>query len=584
MVPTRRGGLGLIRNKGKGEQGATLVTIIIIFSILSIIGITLFGMISNSQAFVSKEKTNLTDRTIAENAINEGIAQIETKSENLSVKGLTPSAALKEIDQMLNSIKSLGEYKYTISHETIRDGKDDGIIVKEITVEANIGESGKKITRKMMLSTIAEIFQYSLFTPTNLTLNGAPYLEGDFYVGGNINTRNEAKWISSGVERRLPTSYAALNGYLTVKNKYYYYFNGWKEFTADTQSLNQFFSIAPFLRDRKVIVTKIDVSNLINEKKDEPIIIGDKNHYKDIYHSFSNTHTFDSSVKGNELTIKNGAKVTINGNLYLTSNLYVESGGELTIKGNVYVGGNLKIDTFKKENNKTTQGGKLIVDGGSMKVNGSATLGHSTYKLHEDHINQYGTIILTSKKDFLYINKDTSIRNFNFTGQMYVNENVIINGDFNTNGTAYVKKTATIEDFSNYDGTLILVADENVQIANNNLYNDEPKVLHAYFYSNKQLEIYGVGSHLKIIGGIYGQPIILNAAKGKTKNGQNISCENGFDKHYDLCFEKAHKNLPPEKSRLSIIYNENMILNPPTGIPTTDKLQLKYLYTKYERK
>lgn len=64
----------------------------------------------------------------------------------------------------------------------------------------------------------------------------------------------------------------------------------------------------------------------------------------------------------------------------------------------------------------------------------------------------------------------------------------------------------------------MLLSDSNIQLANNNLYNDTPKVINAFFYSNKTLEIYGVGSNIKIVGGIYGNQIILNAVKRKSSD------------------------------------------------------------------
>lgn len=81
------------------------------------------------------------------------------------------------------------------------------------------------------------------------------------------------------------------------------------------------------------------------------------------------------------------------------------------------------------------------------------------------------------------------------------------------------------------------------------------------------MEIYGILSNLKINGGVYGNSVILNAVKGKTDDIFNVS---------------QQQKLEPNRSRLSVYYKKEVILNPPEGVPTVEKLTIQYIDTGFE--
>jgi hypothetical protein len=90
------------------------------------------------------------------------------------------------------------------------------------------------------------------------------------------------------------------------------------------------------------------------------------------------------------------------------------------------------------------------------------------------------------------------------------------------------------------------------------------------------MEIYGVGSNVEIQGGVFGRKIVLNATRGRVTPGSGYDDErtNGL---YN--FQSNQTQISPSKSRLRIIYNPELIKNPPEGLPKVKDLAI----TKLER-
>jgi hypothetical protein len=533
------------------EKGYSLVTVMLIFTLIITVGITLVSVTVNSSKFVSVDKESIEEKTNAENMIEEAMAHIETEIEKVNSSTLNAQNAMQKMNSALDNATIKGINKYTLSSETLKNG-ENGVFTKKVTIQAPLGDSGKTLTKTIIISTIAEVFQYDAITPGNLILNGASYLEGDVFVGGNLSTNKYGKYIQGGWgggERWPETSYPAINGTLSVKGNFYrgvrsYSFS--EKFTPESTILNKYFSVVPRIKDRNI---QANALNYFTFKNNLNLGLSTKSRVPACY-----DHWYWGRVCPEGDTYYNGKQTIGNGTTY-AGDLVIGSNADVTINGNVVVNDDLVIQS----------GGKLTINGGSIIVGSEASLS--------------GHLSFGSKEDFIYIESFTEITNLDLAGKMFVDDDLYIRDDFNTNGTVFVKNSVDVQNLSNKnDGTLILIANGEIKISNNNEFNDSPKVMDAYFYSNQQLEIYGIGSHLQIKGGIYGNPIILNATKGKTKESYFT---NSF-REGSLYFESGQDSLEPTKSRLSVIYKKELILNPPTGIPTVDKIQIKELDSVYE--
>jgi Tfp pilus assembly protein PilX len=550
----------------KKESGYSLLVVLMIMTMFSIIGLALMGMTVNSMKLVKVNSDTIVNKTSAEmgldeamDLINQTMNQINSDVQNKKITFNTLNDLKVYIQGKLNGMTA---QNYEVTHSTIRNG-DDGVYIEKVTIEAQMGQSGKKIRKTITISTIANVFTYSAVTPGILKLNGAPYIQGDVSAK-NIEVSNTGKFIDNGT-RYVPTSYPAIKGNLTVlPGGTFKRFNegtSYGVFDPTPLNLQKYFSVPPSLKASKIEVDDIPVSTLIDNKKGSlsapSTSSGDK--------TYSTTKTFSGNNKFGNLTINGSGDLYITGNLVVTGNLVMSAGTKL------------KVD-------------------GSIRVSGTANIS--------------GTLTLTKDGTYVYIEGTTTIKSLNLNGPMYINNTLNISADLNTNAAVYAKGRATIQNLSNNSGgTLVLLSASDIQISN--IYDetgiyDIPKEINAFFYSKGNLEIYGILSNLKINGGIYGNNITLNAVKGKSS--KDDSFVNSFPVAYDgtsyVCggswwnptyctkydnyyFENNQnvidsntdlydpiKSIGATKSRLSVIYQGGLILNPPKGIPTASEQKI----------
>lgn len=529
-----------MRNCLRQNSGYSLLSVLLIITMVSTIGLTLMGLTTNSLKFVSANKTSVEDKASAEMAVEEAMAQIDNMvasvNTEISSNRLLMDSVKTKVQTSLDQIKS-STHPFTITHSALKNG-EDGVYREKVSIDAPLGNSGKHLFKTITISTIANVFKYTTVTPGSLTLNGASYIEGDVSVGGNIKLSNYGKflvnYIFSSQYFQVPTSYPAIKGSLSVSGKY---FQGnstqWNSFSPSPENINRYFSISPILKEETINVDTFNIVSLVNQK-DKNLDPNNRLPYY-FWNELSSNQTLDAR-KVEHFHIYKNTTVHITGNL-IVGDLTMEDGAKLTVDGSIFVYG---LATLK------------------------------------------GSLTTTNPNNYIFINGYTNINTLNLDGKMYINNSVYIQNDLNTNGTIYVSGNAKIQSLSNTSsGTLVLLTDGNIELSNNNEFNDAPKTINAFFYSNSQLEIYGVGSNLKIVGGIYGNPIILNAVKGKTKES---SFEGSFSvgSDYKLYFQNNQNSIEASKSRLSIIYQKDLILNPPKGIPTVEQLSVKEIDEVYK--
>ena len=552
----------------KEEKGYTLVTVLLIFAVAAIITVSLVSASVSTFKTVKVSETGTQDKLNAEMVADEATALIEKQVDSINSVIATgtvmPSQLISMLQAAITNIQQQKNGKCSIEYKTLKDGTaPDGIVLGKVTISVPVGKSGKTLTKVMTLSTVSDVFQYTAVTPSNMYLYGSPYIIGDVNIGGDLYVSNYGNYIE-GYTKYIQTYYPAINGTLTVKGRYYeagqqpvgkgistpvYNFYSWNTFGPE--SFKKYFSVAPVVKNRQLTVDKINIGDMITAKAlkwPENVKI---NSY-DSYNIDKNGNAF-----GYDVTASQVGSQPIKGNLYVGDDLIVGENKSLTVNGDLYV----KDDLTVKGN--LTVKGKIYV-GGYADLNGVLSTGADKY------IYIAGNATLS----------DVSALNLN--GVMYVNGSLTSKGDVNTNGSIYVRGNAEVENFSNSNGTLILLCDGNIQLANNNLYKDNPKVIDAYLYSNSNLFIYGIGSNLKINGGIYGNTISLSASRGSTINKPIYA---DWFKIILIGYELEFQNpqpADPAKSRLTVNFKKDMILNPPKGIPTVNKVTLKEINTSVQ--
>lgn len=210
-------------------------------------------------------------------------------------------------------------------------------------------------------------------------------------------------------------------------------------------------------------------------------------------------------------------------------------------------------------NNKFKEG--KVVDRTSINFLGG---NHSFDKMYV-----YGDVTignLTTRDDPRYYDA-VSIGGFteNRGAQLYVDGDVTIQGaNLTSNLMVYATGTVTIryttiqgKEFApGREGSLIVFSKGKIGISNNSLFKHNPSVLKGYFYSEDTFEMFGVGSNIKIHGGISARRITLNAVRGNYANERD---------NWAYVNNPTSINSP---SRLIIEYDTELIenflqLNPP---------------------
>lgn len=373
----------------------------------------------------------------------------------------------------------------------------------------------------------------------NLFLHGASSIEGDIKVDGHLITTNRGyaylsgeRWIGSLYPSALPgkntnESRLVLGGDVyTFSNKPTYSthissnrFSSWSY--KKTTNLSEAFENPPILVSR--------------DPKREHVAIEE--------HSSTYKYGFNDPgvTKFNGQTIQNqnlsGKKVFPYYKTYKTvTNTTFTLSGNNTF-GQFATDGSVKIRNSNKNNFNTT----TIQNG--MYVHGNLYIGDTEIEYNNYNPNDYEKVRVS--------------------GPIYVNGNLIIKGaDAEFNALIYVNGTVTISNSringiiqNGKQGSLIVFANGNIEITNNSVHLDEPSNIRGFFYSEDALEMFGVGSNLRIEGGISARRIVLNAIRGRSQSKRFSGSQKITNSYY---FEgvSGQRNRP---SRLQVIYNPEII-------------------------
>ncbi|GAA0498335.1 hypothetical protein GCM10008986_26780 [Salinibacillus aidingensis] len=585
-------------NKGNRESGYVLVSVLMIFLFLTLLSTVLMAKVLQSNKFVAVAENNIEEKVAAENIIKEATAWLEKEIQGLNDSSVHRSSVVQEIEDTLNELKT--KYPVEVNDNMIsNDLSGSGNAVMNVTITASEGDT--KYTTEYTISTLAEVFKYASVTPGNLSLNGASYIKGDLYVGDEFHSSNKSNFIRSSDDYAAETSYPTIDGTLTIPNAFKYT----KENTQHTLTnpITQegiapyFYKEVPQLVERELDDEPFDVEQLVTEAKsrfDNEFLDGDYDtEVLEIGGAIINQHIVkEGDTLYDTLQINSGSSVTVKGDLFVNNDLIMKSGSELTVHGDIYV------------NNYADPCIVLPLIG---QVCGDADDSDDEGLISRTELS--GDLTVNST---IFINGAFEMKNLNLDGVVYSNGEATISESITMAGngsTVITNDKATVEDLDNSSGgTLVLMTEGELKVQNNNSFQDNPREMNAFFYTNSDLEIYGVWSNMKINGGLYGQNITLNAVKGKVKGvkkdeGGGTYNQSDYDRYaYDGLFdegfldtvdfldlfkdvvyvEKNQDSIDYTKSRLQIDYNEQLMLSPPKGIPMVNNISLKKIDERFE--
>lgn len=554
----------------KNQQGYSILLTLGIIIIFAILGTALITLTTNGAAKneVRQDITRSSDLT--QKGIDLVTTQVNTElTAFLGVNGRPKTEFASQLETILNKylctnvkIPVVGEtgthlacivsYTDTLTSDNIANP------LRKLVTFRSIGTSGdanRELINKIEIgaATVPEALKYAIGTNIdstdgmspgegNLIMHGGSEITGDLKVDGDIVTSTNGyaylggdQWIPS-----LAPSAKPIAGAETSR-----LFLGKKAYTFNTASsyanhiVKSSFSSSPYTMKTKISdlfrpgAAPVLVSR---EPVQSPIAISQQKQNFE----FSKTSSGVSLLNaGSSFTIYNQnlqtTKTFLHHNYTSGKTNYSGDSGTYTFKG---------TNTFKQV---ATNGNVILMDTDTtfqngLYVKGDMQIGNNSTSYNT---NYYSEITLDGP---MYINGDLTIKG----ADLKSNALIYVNGEVTIQHSRINGKTLK----SGKKGSLIVMAKGNIKISNNSVNYDDPSYIKGFFYSEKDFEMYGVGSNIKIDGGISARKIVLNAIRGRAKDdpfaqAHKIPYRNDY---FEGVAEQAKRD-----SRLQVSYDAEII-------------------------
>lgn len=569
----------------QNEKGYTLILTLFVILLFTVVGATLMAATIGGAQKNKIRETDIQATELANNGVEYLTAQINTELENgLGTTGLLRNDFINLLETTLNKYKTevnrisknsdTGDYSVYITDikDTLdKDGTPNPLRKKvtfiskgkannnqkQVTSEIEIGAQSVLETLKYAVgankckdnpNTLINECKNRLPGEGNLFLHGGVTIQGDMKVDGDIITTDRgyatfrsvgAKWIESQYPTILPTQGAADPHLILGGNVYTFTHKpayddhiGSSSFGAGYTKLNNindgfYNNNAPIKVDRELTPDEIEISDnksVFEYGETEPGVIQIKNETVISGKNYKKDQKVIASRKDCYWWICSYQDFTFNGDNNFGS---FATTGSLSVR------------------NTGTDFKKTVFSTGAY-IEQDLTIGNTT---------------TTSENPINY-------EKIRMDGPVFVNGNVTIKGaNAEFNSIMYVMGNVTIEysvlnglvDQAGKNGSLIIFAKGNIKIANNSLNQDTPSNIKGFFYTEQALEMFGVGSNIKIDGGLSANRIVLNAIRGRARDNTKDKTFTGYQTITSTDYFEGKENQKNWPSRLQVIYNRNIM-------------------------
>ncbi|MFC0187361.1 hypothetical protein ACFFJY_03630 [Fictibacillus aquaticus] len=585
------------------EKGNTLLIILLMVVIFTTIGLSLLGTTLSGMKKTDVREADIQSTELAEKGIDYLTTLIQTKTPaysglpvndfNIGLNDILKNYLVPKADSAFLSTSELpaekGSLKVKVYYPDLPGPINEEIISKVLTLhsEATVNGETKRITSTIHLGAkaVPDALKYALgaYNPCkgkdncetqdddgNVFLHGGVAIKGDLYVEGNLITKNKGVALSGSQSNWIDSDLPSVEGesgnkahlilgkemYKMNNNPSYYTHIAEKTFPAQSgyekYNKNNVSSLfTQFTEPNKQYVPIVDTRtpNFL------PIDIEAQRtryYFTDPWNKFTVSSPSDPNFN-NKSHQEHTRIINQNKNIYVAANMPLHIDGSHAfnrLSTRKYTSS--ELSTFNSSNGTS----KISFKEGAY-INGNLHIG----------------------RDPRFSYDASQFEKFEIDGPIFVDGDLTIWGsDVKFNSTVYVTGKTTIR-YAKISGiqqgnslsTLVLFGKKTISIANINLYEDTPNLVRGFFYTEDVLEMFGVGSNIKIEGGIFGRKVVLNALKGISKNYW-----------WGNYYEAYQTFLSPSKSRLQVQYNSELIENPPEGLPKVRDLNIDVIERKLQ--
>ncbi|MZQ87348.1 hypothetical protein GQF01_35045 [Paenibacillus sp. 5J-6] len=584
----------------KEERGSALLIVLFMILIFTLLGLTVLSASIGGATRTQTKQKDVQSLHLAEKALNEAVARIKATLDGR--EDINPDAIDAELRSMFpgieaNTVKTEFSSAPTTEAELIDENDVHQI---EITVTANIDGTERKLKQIVGINAFPDVLNYAAGSEGNLILNGSPYfLGGDLYAGKKLQIKNQAEYI-----------YNSENGAISTANvgKYSYL-----EGRAFVQSLDDFIFCNATLTPN----CSPDQFVSINSTSDKgtttiPTVLGVQKGNVELktQEDFVQLNMDESFIdKVTEAVGGNGTERAIIKNNYFSTDVmafknYLKSRTD-KLKPAVFEDLTDPDYEVKKTKDIESINDNAGLSGGSYLYNGNFNIGNGwDFKqlvFTKDSKGQRDPIVPKSTyftSNWFIIDGDLNIDNtptdniardpIKIRGNILVTGDVNIKGDVTMDATMFVLGSTNIldasitglEEVGQINKELVLLSKGEILISRINSFKDLPSAgykrdvaknenitrLDAFFYTDSNAELYGVGSVFWIRGGFFAKDdLVINAVRGNTKETGDLS---------SLLIAPGQDNLGNPFSRFIIEYNKDIFNHQQSALPRVKGINL----------
>lgn len=590
----------------KNQNGSSLLLTLALVILFSVLGLSLLSL-----SISGFSKNNIRQDTVSSYDLSQkGIDYLVNKIEyeiktDLGENGLAASTYVSKLEAILNKYKcsnlsngdksrtvTTGNMEYCIenySNKIDASGKEN--VHRKVVNIKSIGTSGK-VNKNMLheieigADSIPDFLNYVLGTNKandgkggdgNLYLHGGVEIQGDMKVEGDLITYTKGygggSWVNSVYPRAL--GYNSEKSKIVLKGSAYYPKQNQNinmddhlaRINFNTSNYSQFMqngklnmanyfnpAYAPEIVNRNPVKTKIVITDYAKDMKYE-------------YNSdkINVTHKYIETNNLNVVTVKNSNDLSKN--MFFSA---VKNDKE-TIEECSGKGSSKRCKKVEVTTSATKIDPDIIFEGTNSFKSLSTDTNTNIYinsekaglSLSKDSNYKGGTA---------YIDGNLNIGNGNVTdptgddaenelvGTYYVKGNLTIRGsELTANAVIYVEGNVDIRYSSIHGkslengkkGSLIIFSKGDIFISNISTFEASASEISAYFYTEKNFEMYGTGTNIFIKGGITARRIALHGVRGTSTRTQSWR---GTQYNYDAPDIQEKK-----PSRLRVYFNSDII-------------------------
>ncbi|MGQ7888184.1 hypothetical protein [Paenibacillus sp. WC2504] len=610
------------------ERGSALLLVLFMVLIFSILGLAVLSASIGGATRTETKQKDVQSLHLAEKALNEAAAYIMSDFESQDGVNIDEvQNRLDDITVKLNGRATstlldhdVGAARGKIhSIEFKENKKEDSSLNYKITIdaEATVNNVTRLLTQDIILDTFPDSLKYAMGSEGTVLINGSPYIIGDIYAGEALKVKNEAEYLYLGTPLYQSTKFPKLEGSAYVQKNASgdglnaYYCETVSATVSQTSpqcdtlenvgnSNSGYKSISEEegegVKTIKEVLTSTDPANI--HVKDQSKFAGIE----------VNEAFVDKMVQaiGKDIADPDGQRMKVKTALASRDSLtdlspwmeIIDPLDEVApdpANAPKYAAYEAKksslISLFSSElENTIMYNGNLTIDGGEV----------FSKLLYKESVKNPVPVNL-NKSSWFIVNGDLTIKNTNIDkGTLDIKANILVTGNLSIHNTVNMDSTiytlgkteivdASILGLKGLDGEekeLVLISKGAIDIYRVNSFLDikepfqydskspgnkpvethgaNPPILKAFFYTDSDATIYGVGSVFWVYGGFFAKGnLTVNAIRGNATGGVE-----------SIKMDDQTQVTSENQSRLIIDYNSKIFENQKVGLPRVSKVGL----------